>query len=74
MVSLLVESVSGGFPGRRGSRIQNAENVVFTHDHVFGAVQLDLAAGVLGKKYAVTRFDIERNQLAILQSLATTNG
>jgi hypothetical protein len=70
MVSLWVECESGGFTGRRGCRIQNAENIVFAHDQVFGAIELDLAAGVLGKKYVVARFDIWRNQFAILQSLA----
>jgi len=44
------------------------------HDHVFGVIQLDLAAGVLRQKYVVAQFDIERNQLAILQSFAMTNG
>src|SRR4030095_5978960 len=74
MFSLWVECDLGGFVGRLGSRIQNAEDVILAHDDVLSAIQLGLASGVLPKKDAVADFDVEGNQFAILKPLAMTYG
>src|SRR5438309_5570620 len=74
MISLLFEFELAGFLGGLRSRIQNAEDVVFAHDHVLSAIQLGVAAGVLPKEDAVAGFDAEGSQCAILEPLAVTDG
>src|SRR5664279_2551049 len=54
--------------------VQNSEDFVLTHDHVFFPIQLDVAAGVLAKQDAVAHLNIERHHLAVFQALAFTYG
>src|ERR1700733_9897648 len=51
-------------------RRQNAEDVVLAHDEVLGTFHFGLAAGVFPEENAVTGFDVERDQLAIVEPFA----
>src|SRR5205809_6852022 len=64
-----------GLLGRHfGGRIQNSEDFVLAHDHVLVAIQLDVAAGILSEKDAISDFDVEWNQLPVFQALALPDG
>src|SRR3989454_6512472 len=58
----------------RGSRAENAENVLLLHDQVLLAVQPHLAAGVLAEQDPVPRLDVEGDLLAVLGHLAVSSG
>ena len=46
------------------------EHVVFFHDQVLDAIELDLLAGVLAEQDGVAGLDVERHALAVLVGLA----
>src|SRR2546426_1986832 len=58
----------------RGSRAENAENVLLLHNQVLLAVQPHLAAGVLAEQDPVPRLDVEGDLLAVLGHLAVSSG
>src|SRR4051794_25254060 len=74
MVSSMGRSRSSGFLGGLSSAIEDAEHVVLAHDDVLGAINLSLAAGILAKQDTVAGFDVECNQLAILEPFAMADG
>jgi hypothetical protein len=49
-------------PTRLGA--EDAEEVLFLHDEVLLAVELDLTTGVLAEEHAIPRLDVERGLLA----------
>jgi hypothetical protein len=54
--------------------LHNAENFVLAHDQIFFAVHLDVAAGIFAEQNSVADFDIDRNQLSIIEALAVPDG
>ena len=54
--------------------IQRCHDVVFAHDQVFYALNLDFRAGILAEKDGVSRFDGHGDQLAIFCTLAFAGG
>ena len=53
-------------------RGENAEHIVFTHDDVLGAGYLGLGSGVFSEQNPVAGFDVEGDQIAVVESLAMT--
>ncbi len=54
--------------------LNDAEDLVFTHDEEFFAVELDLGAAVFAEKNAVAGFDVERLAGAVFFILAFAGG
>ena len=50
--------------------IENTKDIVLAHDDVLCSVHFSVAAGVLSKQDAIAGFNVQRDQLAIFQSLA----
>ncbi len=63
-----------GLLGRLGLRVENAEDLVLTHDQELFAIQLDVAAGVLAEQDAVAHLHVERDHFAVFQALAFADG
>src|SRR3954449_10781307 len=53
------------------SLAQNSKHVIFAHDDVFGAVDGDLAAGILAEQHAVVDTHVEFGQLPVIQPFAS---
>src|SRR5690349_3958163 len=64
---------SGGLPGRAGL-VDHAEKIALLHNQVVLAVDLHLRAGPLAEQHAVSRLDVDRDQLALLIPAARTRG
>ena len=64
---------SGGGAGRLG-RLDDAEDVRFLHDEVFGAIQGNFGAGPLSEENAVASFDDGGDQLARVLAGAFAGG
>src|SRR5262245_39877413 len=69
-----------GEPGRllllllAAAVFDHGEYLVFAHDEVFLALELDLLAGVLAEEDQVTGLDVERDPLAVVFRLAVARG
>jgi hypothetical protein len=63
MISLLSAGLCSG-----GAAIDDPHDVGFLHDHQFLAVEASLCARSLAEQHAVTRFEVERMDLAVLAS------
>jgi hypothetical protein len=53
---------------------EDAEDFILTHDQIIDTVEFDLAARILAEEDAVTLLHVERNDLAILETLAFAYG
>src|ERR1035437_7790851 len=53
---------------------QDPENLIFGHDQVFFALDLDLGTGVLAEQNAVAGLHVDRGALAGIQQLAVAHG
>src|SRR3569833_244258 len=53
---------------------EDAEDLVLTHDQILNAIQLDLAAGILAEEDAIALLHVQRDDFAIFQALAFSNG
>src|SRR5690554_1715894 len=52
----------------------HSKQIVFAHDQVFGAVNLDLGTRVLAEQHGVANLDLELAHAAVVQWLAFANG
>src|SRR5438270_4276037 len=56
------------------SLLQHAEDFVLAHDDVVETVDLDFGAGVLAEQDAIARLDVELDQRAVFEALASADG
>src|SRR5262245_18927363 len=54
--------------------VDHSEDVVLAQDQVFGAVDLDLVARILGEQHLVARLHFQLAQAAVLDQLAVADG
>jgi hypothetical protein len=59
-VALTSRALSSGLATGAGT-IQHAHDVVFFHDQIFGAVDLDLGARSFAEQHAIVHLKIDRN-------------
>src|SRR5713101_1426242 len=63
-----------GGAGLGGGALYRGEHVVFLHDQVLHAVQLDLLAGVLAEEDGVARFHVQLHPIALVGHFAVARG
>src|SRR5581483_2182288 len=56
------------------SLLEDAEDFLFAQDQVLVAVQLNLRPGILAEQNTVTRLDVRRHALAVIEKLAGAHG
>src|SRR5579864_1992838 len=75
--SLPGDGLGIGFPssGVGGhSALDGRKDLVFSHDQVLHAVQLDLLAGVLAEEDGIARFHVELHPISVVADLAVARG
>src|SRR6266850_2186284 len=73
-ISLAAISVSLRWSvGLEALLLDDAEDVFLAHHEVLLPVDLDLGSGVLREEHAVTRLDVQRADLAVLEDLAVSD-